>query len=848
MGTINELNTTDTLADDDKLVLWKTQAGATRAITAIDAAGYFAGGAFQPLDELLTSIAALGPTTTADRMIYTTAQDVAALTPITAFGRSLLDDANAAAALATLGADGIYARLAVANTFTKGQTISLAGSETSEALISSVGGVSDPRTIPGAFGYFANRMRVYGAPDNGGNGIQTALFSYSNFPSGQGALTIGLLARGEVSGTWTTGTFESGAQGLWGEGYSSRGGTLFGGYFGVNRTTTAGGLSRGIEIDFFRSVNDQSMIALEIASPEANKGTVTGSATINGGATIEDGAAVRVTAITGGTGPGIPYPYGIMTIQQTSGAPPIDNALWIAGGFAVDEGFNFKSLTTTNGYLYGGNNQEYVTGRNAANSADVNLLKLDGSNRITFYDDKIWMNLLGNIVQNLTGADALNMIRATSDGNGEKFVVWRDVVSGYQGLQWKQGVYNSSGDMGLARYNATDVFQNYAWWARWSDGVVFLPDTGNNTTANAANMYIDAATGQLYRSTSADDQKTAAERLEDEYALKIVEAVSDAAIYYRSLGKGDNPAWGWYGVSANKLAEKIPQLATYQTAEVRNVEKTRKIRKIVERSAVVMQRQKKTREIEVEVVDPRDKVELSARQTEQQQRMMAGEPPLPDDGWRPRTSVTRRTEDVYTLQDEVNPETGEPVFEEEIETDENGRYIIENGKPKVRRTRRQMMVFEYEDVPVTENWQEEVEVDEVYVEKEAVPLETPKVTGAAYERMTVAACRVIDRLLERVEKLEARLAVKDMEIPEEIEIPRFLAPDPLEDVPASLIDLAEPGETVLEMQARLWSLWLELNGKLMLGLATTEETALHSRLHNELHWSPHPSKENKPWP
>jgi hypothetical protein len=83
---------------------------------------------------------------------------------------------------------------------------------------------------------------------------------------------------------------------------------------------------------------------------------------------------------------------------------------------------------------------------------------------------------------------------------------------------------------------------------------------------------------------------------------------------------------------------------------------------------------------------------------------------------------------------------------------------------------------------------------------------------------------------------EEPMPIGEMEIPEEIEIPRFLAPDPLEDVPESLQDLAEPGETPEAMQARLWSLWLELNGKLMLGLATTEETALHSRLHNELHW------------
>jgi hypothetical protein len=77
MGTINDLNTTDTLADDDKLVLWKTQAGATRAITAIDAAAYFSlsGGPYQPLDELLTAIAGLGPSTAAGDFIELTAQD-----------------------------------------------------------------------------------------------------------------------------------------------------------------------------------------------------------------------------------------------------------------------------------------------------------------------------------------------------------------------------------------------------------------------------------------------------------------------------------------------------------------------------------------------------------------------------------------------------------------------------------------------------------------------------------------------------------------------------------------------------------------------------------------------------
>jgi hypothetical protein len=96
----------------------------------------------------------------------------------------------------------------------------------------------------------------------------------------------------------------------------------------------------------------------------------------------------------------------------------------------------------------------------------------------------------------------------------------------------------------------------------------------------------------------------------------------------------------------------------------------------------------------------------------------------------------------------------------------------------------------------------------------------------------------IPRLMKHIGELpeETPMQVGQLEVPEEIEIPRFLAPDVSGDIPAGLIELAEPGETAAEMQARLWALWLEINGKLMLGLASTDEIALHTRLHNELHW------------
>ena len=96
----------------------------------------------------------------------------------------------------------------------------------------------------------------------------------------------------------------------------------------------------------------------------------------------------------------------------------------------------------------------------------------------------------------------------------------------------------------------------------------------------------------------------------------------------------------------------------------------------------------------------------------------------------------------------------------------------------------------------------------------------------------------IPRLMKHIGELpeEAPMQVGHMDEPEPIEIPQFLAPDVSGDIPAGLIELAEPGETAAEMQARLWALWLEINGKLMLGLASTDEIALHTRLHNELHW------------
>lgn len=101
----------------------------------------------------------------------------------------------------------------------------------------------------------------------------------------------------------------------------------------------------------------------------------------------------------------------------------------------------------------------------------------------------------------------------------------------------------------------------------------------------------------------------------------------------------------------------------------------------------------------------------------------------------------------------------------------------------------------------------------------------------------------IPRLMQHIGELpetqpaeEIPVQVGQLEEPVDIAIPQFLAPETVTAIPEGLAELAEPGETAAAMQARLWALWLEINGKLMLGLASSEEIALHTRLHNELHW------------
>jgi hypothetical protein len=97
--TIDQLVEVTTLADTKNLIVGSNSTA--NRITWANIKTLLAS-VLQPLAAGLTSLAALA--TAADKIPYTTAEDVWAEADITAFGRSLIDDADAATALATLGA------------------------------------------------------------------------------------------------------------------------------------------------------------------------------------------------------------------------------------------------------------------------------------------------------------------------------------------------------------------------------------------------------------------------------------------------------------------------------------------------------------------------------------------------------------------------------------------------------------------------------------------------------------------------------------------------------------------------------------------------------------------------
>lgn len=97
---------------------------------------------------------------------------------------------------------------------------------------------------------------------------------------------------------------------------------------------------------------------------------------------------------------------------------------------------------------------------------------------------------------------------------------------------------------------------------------LFAGTVYSNTTANAVNVNVDS-TGIIRRSTSAAKYKTDIEDLDDAIASEMFDDLNDALIWYRSnteVCDQDNPAHSHYGVLADRMASKWPQLCAFNAA------------------------------------------------------------------------------------------------------------------------------------------------------------------------------------------------------------------------------------------------------------------------------------------
>jgi hypothetical protein len=101
VGGAGRSNATPNLDNNKIFVGNSSNQAVSTALSAIDVSAFNDDGTYQPLDAGLTSISGL--TTSADKMIYTTASDTYAVADLTSAGRALLDDADAIAQRTTLG-------------------------------------------------------------------------------------------------------------------------------------------------------------------------------------------------------------------------------------------------------------------------------------------------------------------------------------------------------------------------------------------------------------------------------------------------------------------------------------------------------------------------------------------------------------------------------------------------------------------------------------------------------------------------------------------------------------------------------------------------------------------------
>lgn len=251
-----------------------------------------------------------------------------------------------------------------------------------------------------------------------------------------------------------------------------------------------------------------------------------------------------------------------------------------------------------------GSQLDLISTSNGAPSADFVRILTGGAETVRFPNGGGW--IAGTTAAVATGgftpkfmiyaqsnAAGLSLIRHTTPGGGGGLMAMgssRGTIGSYSAIQSGDGLgsFTFFGDDGADYANSGASFGANAAgnWSTTSfptrlnfntcasgttsqaecfrldqDGRPYFPLA--NTTASAANAYIDNATSpvnELKRSTSSEVYKRDIEALDMTRAVAMLDV---QPIWYRSKIETDNQKWSWYGFRAEDVAKVDPRLVHY---------------------------------------------------------------------------------------------------------------------------------------------------------------------------------------------------------------------------------------------------------------------------------------------
>ena len=362
-----------------------------------------------------------------------------------------------------------------------------------------------------------------------------------------------------------------------------------------NKTITASDITVGAGKTLDVSAGTLTLADNQISGDKVDGGTISNftstgiddnatstTLTIDGSQNVGVGASpsYRLDVSKGASGGAIAR---FLNASGSGGTPSSTHGEVIIDSGEANFGLQFLGSTTSNQRIMFGDTVSDSAGQieydHTANSmklrtgAGTTALTIDSSQQ-TIVENRLGVNRTPSYqldVQADTGT-AIGRIYAAEDLSSSDATL-RLTTNSLSADSWVQFGDSDDVDAGYLRYrhSVNDlIIATNATPALTIDSSQHLNSlpTYNNTTASAANMYVDSA-GQFYRSTSAAKYKTGIEDMDIKLAEKLLDV---RPVYYRSTCDSDNPNWSHWGFIAEEVAEIDPRLVHYGYSETKLVE------------------------------------------------------------------------------------------------------------------------------------------------------------------------------------------------------------------------------------------------------------------------------------